>query len=373
MPRRPRPDPSRKYAKTRATVVFLRQDLHWKYQKIVDKTGCSLRQAKQWVSDYQKTGQLENKKPGPKGPHKVTDRTIQLIKVFMKGKSRRGTRACVAYLKNRHGISLGRTTVQNILKNVLHLHCYRMKSRPKVTAEHKRKRLEVAHEFLALQKELKCNPWENIAFSDECRFHDEPQPNSQNDVIWDDKPNDEKHWTPRSKYANKSCEVWGAITRFGKSRLFFIERPVTVVNGRQQKRKFSATDYVDSILKPLIPKVRKLFKRNGVSKHDWTFMQDGDPKHRAWSTQNWLAEHCEFIPKEDWPANSPDLNPIENCWSMIWEEVKRHRITSVERLKAVVTQAWKEKITAEYIKKLYDSIPRRMNAVIAADGKPTKF
>lgn len=325
---------------------------------------------KRWVRDFKESGKLTNDRPGPRGATKVNARLVGLVKTFMKGKERRGTRPCVEYLKRRHNITVHRRTVQRILKEELGLFPYHMKQRPLVTEAHKEKRLQVATEYLAVAAELGVEPWENWAFSDECRFHSEPKPNSRNDVIWDDAPDDERHYTSRSKYAGQSVEVWGCLTRFGKPKLVFIERPIVAGT----KTPFRSQDYIDVVLAPVIPKLRELFRANGISDHDWVFQQDGDAKHTSKLVQNWLKENvASYTDKDFWPANSPDLNIIENAWSVVWEDLKLRRVKTRDQLKRAVKRAWKDKATPEFVQNLYNSIPRRMQAVIDAGGKPTKY
>ena len=46
--------------------------------------------------------------------------------------------------------------------------------------------------------------------------------------------------------------------------------------------------------------------------------------------------------------------------------------SNLKELEQYVKQAWKE-LPPEYYKKLIDSMPRRIKAVIAADGNATKY
>ena len=49
------------------------------------------------------------------------------------------------------------------------------------------------------------------------------------------------------------------------------------------------------------------------------FMQDGAPCHKSKKVMKWFKNHN--ITLLEWPGNSPDLNPIENCWNYIKKQV----------------------------------------------------
>ncbi len=103
---------------------------------------------------------------------------------------------------------------------------------------------------------------------------------------------------------------------------------------------------------------------------DLIFQQDLAPAHRAKATSTWFKDHG--IPVLNWPANSPDLNPIENLWGIVKRKMWYARPNNAEELKATI-RATCASITPEQCHRLIVSMPRRIDAVIHAKGAPTKY
>ena len=148
--------------------------------------------------------------------------------------------------------------------------------------------------------------------------------------------------------------IFGAISHQSKSPVIFIDGPV------------NQTKYQEILAEANIPAF--------VASHphrDPLFMEDGATAHTAKSTRKWHADRSiSLLP--DWPGNSPDFNPIENCWGQMKHALSRERPSSAEGIKKVVKRVWRG-ITPEYLETLYESMPRRMEACIAAGGGHTKY
>ena len=117
------------------------------------------------------------------------------------------------------------------------------------------------------------------------------------------------------------------------SRLLDILLTVVFV---EQGVKFDRYAYMEMLEDHLIPWAREHFDDS-----DWCFQQDSAPGHKANETQEWLSEECpDFISRDKWPSNSPDLNPMDySVWSILEEKACAKSHYNVESLKRALTKA----------------------------------
>ena len=74
----------------------------------------------------------------------------------------------------------------------------------------------------------------------------------------------------------------------------------------------------------------------------------------------------------DWPSQSPDLNIIEEVWNFIKHKLKGRTFDDEDQLWEEVKYYW-ENFEHERLKKLYESLPRRIEALRQAKGMHTKY
>jgi len=102
----------------------------------------------------------------------------------------------------------------------------------------------------------------------------------------------------------------------------------------------------------------------------WHFLQDNAPMHKSGVARQWL--HNKGVSVLDFPAYSPDLNPIENLWAIMAREVEKEQCDTDEELGDVVLRVWNA-VDPKIFRKLARSMPKRCQAVIDAAGWHTKY
>ena len=99
------------------------------------------------------------------------------------------------------------------------------------------------------------------------------------------------------------------------------------------------------------------------------FMQDNAPCHKAKIVMSFFKGENVIV--MDWPAQSPDLNPIENVWKNLGERSKARNQKTTKQLWTVLKKEW-NKISLQDIKNLI-SCSRRCQSVLDANWLHTKY
>jgi len=142
--------------------------------------------------------------------------------------------------------------------------------------------------------------------------------------------------------------VWGAFSLHG---IGIIEE----IKGIMDKEM-----YLDILENAMILSADMLYGRE-----DWQLQQDNDPKHTARVVKAWMTHNN--VPLLPWPAQSPDLNPIENLWSILDASCKDRKCNMASKLFAILRDAWGT-LDKSLLESLVNSMHDRCQAVIEAKG-----
>ncbi len=194
--------------------------------------------------------------------------------------------------------------------------------------------------------------WSKVLFSDESKFC--ISFGIQGPRVWRKSGEAQNPYCLKSSVKfPQSVMIWAAMSSAGFGPLCFLKSTV------------NAAIYQEILEHFMLPSANKLY-----GDADFIFQQDLAPAHTAKGTKSWFNDHGVTV--LDWPANSPDLNPIENLWGIVKRKMRDTRPNNADDLKATVKETWAS-IPPQQCHKLITSMPRRIEAVIKAKGAPTKY
>ncbi|KAG3077070.1 hypothetical protein PI124_g20162 [Phytophthora idaei] len=250
-------------------------------------------------------------------------------------------------LKNELSVSASVRTIQRVLAGVDCLIYSKMDNTLPLSAEDKKAREEWA--WARVFNTDAAGPWDSIIFSDEKKWNLDGPDGFQNYRRDIRRP---PRQTKRRQAGGGSVMVWAGFSVAGKTKL-------AVLHGKQ-----NSDDYVYTVSEYLLPFAHLHYGT------DFVYQQDGAPIHRSKRTMEFFSE--QGIHVLDWPARSPDLNPIENLWSIVSRRVYANdkQYSSVAELTAALYEAW-DSIGDALLVSLVESMPRCCKEVIKEHGNKT--
>lgn len=212
---------------------------------------------------------------------------------------------------------------------------------PSLRPHHIEARMAWARKYMSWSTE-----WTNVVFSDEKKFNLDGPDGFQ--YYWHDLRKEPQLFKKRN-FGGGSLMLWAGFSMYGRTHL-------VKCDGRMNSQK-----YIDMLDTELIN-----FTDDRMD-GDFVFQQDNAAIHVSRQSRAWFDD--KEIELLDWPACSPDLNPIENLWGILARRVYANGLqyASINELYVAVCTAWRE-IPQTIIDNLINSMQKRVFEVIKRNG-----
>lgn len=316
------------------------------YAEVSQLLKCSKSTVSKVVKKFKEIGSLKNQKRSGR-PRKTSPREDRKLIKHLK-KNRFVTSSKLNSEWHKDGVDVSDITVRRRLAEKKYSFC-KAKKKPLLTTKHKKDRLKWAKEH----KSWSIEQWKQVLFTDEsriCLFYGD---NCGSHVY----RKSEEKFSPDCLLASpkfpRGILIWGAMAANGVGELAIISGTVN-------------TDvYLDILEHYVLASAENLF-----GDEHFVLQDDNASCHRSKPIVSWLQE--KQISHMKWPANSPDLNPIENLWAILKREVKKFKPGTILDLKKCVKSCWKN-ICPKQCESLILSMPNRISDVIKNKGGATKY
>lgn len=269
------------------------------------------------------------------------------------------TTALIAAIKLQTGQTLAATTIRRDLHKMGFVSRVRLRVPSTLAADYER-RLEFCNRIVTLCPQ-------KLIFSDEKFFNSNDHTQRRQWVRKGSKtlPRESSRWPSR-------VMVWGAIGAGYRHMVVVKEMSANSIENKQKRAKralrvnekpgwkMQDTWYIRNCLSGNL--VRHCVGQKKI------FMQDGAACHTSRKTKAYLRNQGVKV-LEEWPARSPDLNPIETLWAILQPRVSAGNARNASELTQLIIKEWNA-VSQSTIDALVMSFGTRVDEVRAAKGAP---
>jgi transposase len=323
-------------------VIHLSTESHLSIRRIAKQMKVAKKTVEDLLHKYSKSGSVRDR-PGRGRKRKLTkDDERRIVK---KAKKEKCATEIVRELKTESGIIVSDRTVRDVIRKQ-NLRFLVKQTVEELSATNQELRLDYA-------RAMKKHNWRKVFFSDEKTFY----LGSIMNRAWQEPGKRKKY--PVKRYPPK-INVWAAAGTFLKSKLYFF-------------RKNMDGPLYQKILKSRLRNDRITFAPDAPLRLPtrFEFLQDNARPHKAKDSMTELKELVDNR-RIVHPAQSPDLNIMEDLWSYLDHKAKAANIKTIAGLKRKLSMEW-EKMPWSVIRKSVSSMPARLAECEKLQGARTHY
>jgi len=329
-----------------------------------------------WVSRFKTNGTVNTKSRTGQNTVVSEDAAVEALQLFRTNENVKPEDvARVLYDKQLCNTIVHKTTIIRRVKLAAEnvgLKVWASKGLPckALTPQTKAKRLNFA-------QTNKNRNWDNVIFTDRVKLKLEFPGSRVQRSVWLVGPRNGATRPAVFKPNHPMClNVYGGITKWGSTAFHIVAGTTKHKSAFQtkkgiQSKNITASEYGQVLHNTILPEAKAIFGRRGIN--TFYVMQDNDPAHHKGPdiVEAWGRAHgCTVHVLPNWPPNSPDLNPIENVWGWLQDQINKLGCTTFQEFKEQACTLFAT-IPKPMLIHAYNHMHERMLQVIHYQGDKT--
>lgn len=250
-------------------------------------------------------------------------------------------------INNVRQTNISLTTIRRRLHEA-NVKAYTIKKKPFINKRNKQKRLQFARTYLSKPVEF----WRNVLWTDESSFCLDGTYGKKFYYSTAKEKNSRSVIMPTRHSGGGKVMIWGCFSYNGVGDLILLPQKVT------------SSTYLHILNENAL-----VSGCQGIGTH-FILQQDNAPIHKS----RMIAKYLRDLDQEtiDWPPQSPDLNPLENLWHYLKQNMTIDIGRQSSETFAEIKNIW-DQIPKEILENLVNSIPDRLQEVIDNNGGNTSY